>query len=90
MGNSEKYEVGNIGGSEEVTLTLAQLPNYKRTITDYRHNTVYFQNDNKGDYATSASPKTLPANDVITALFGNSEPHPNMPPYYVLSWIMKL
>lgn len=86
LGASETHEIGETGGSEEVTLTVGQMPYHTHSLT---------QNVNTG--ATTI--KTLAkGTDVFGFGYsqpsltnaGSSSPHPNMPPYYTLAYIMKL
>lgn len=84
LGAGTKHGVGNTGGSEEVTLTVGQMPSH------------YHQVESKfGEASTGANTlaRTISNTSVIrssTASVGGSEPHPNMPPYYALCYIMKL
>lgn len=83
LGAGDKYMVGDSGGSEEVTLTVKQMPN---------HNHSFNTMANSG---TGSSSNIANSNyDGTTALSitenrGGNEPHPNMPPYYALCYVMK-
>lgn len=84
LGAGTKYAVGATGGSEEVTLTVAQMP-------EHNHNLIcayYNQGNSSYEPLHPASAGTSMSNVVESA--GNSQPHPNMPPYYALLFIMKL
>lgn len=78
------HHLGETGGSEEVTLTTAQMPSHNHDIqatlgvSGYSEVLDIYKSTNKGMrfYSTGNS--------------GSSQPHPNMPPYYVLAYIMKL
>lgn len=84
LGQSETHPTGETGGSEEVTLTVAQMPSHTHSYYD--------------QYAGSASPGTSAgtiyasarSTRLTTESSGASQPHSNMPPYYVLAYIMKL
>lgn len=87
LGAGTKYTVGETGGEEEVTLTVDQMPRHNHPIplhggdaagTQYTFNTTK-TNDSSTVFNTISSNNT-----------GFSQPHPNMPPYYVLVRIMKL
>jgi microcystin-dependent protein len=77
---------GSMGGQEEVTLTVAQMPSHRHTFGR--------------DFRTSDEPNTGGAdcdnddgsNDLwgITASAGGDQPHNNMPPYFSLKYYMKL
>ena len=86
LGNDSSHTIGSTGGSEEVTLTERQMPQHTHGFQAASQNptgsmNLVFQN--------SSSVPSVVAN-VSTRPTGNSEPHPNMPPYYVLCYIMKL
>lgn len=84
LGESTDHEIGETGGSEEVTLTFEQMPDHRHTIAVIGISTTE---------QTSSSYKSIKAGGSQTGntnLSGNSKPHPNMPPYYVLAYIMKL
>lgn len=84
LGESETHAVGSTGGEEEVTLTVEQMPSHNHSI---------------GQVSTSSS-ATIGGNNLMsgsianparsTSYTGGNIPHPNMPPYYVLCYIMKL
>lgn len=86
LGNSSGHAIGSTGGSEEVTLTEAQMPSHNHSIRTE-------VNATSGD-----SQRVLCASGTTSAVFkenilqnvGKSQPHPNMPPYYTLAYIMKL
>lgn len=85
LGESDDHTIGEIGGSEEVTLTIKQMPEHFHKYTDnvgtsrkYASGTLnLFDNSNPSKDGYNTNPT------------GGSEPHPNMPPYYVLAYIMK-
>lgn len=82
------HAVGSTGGAEEVTLTVAQIPKHSHSIS------CWPSPPDSG--ALTASLPTLiqhtssqPIN-INTSNVGLSQPHPNIPPYYTLAYIMKL
>lgn len=85
LGYSDNRVIGDTGGSEEVTLTLAQMPRHAHVLpstgTSMGQSVVY-ENTLYGAGSANTQP--------ITNASGESQPHPNMPPYYVLAFIMKL
>lgn len=88
LGESEKHSIGETGGSEEVTLTIEQMPKHNHVFNDYQYsgtNSFQYYKDNNNITTIGPTPKQLTTN-----VTGSSEPHPNMPPYYVLAYIMKL
>ncbi len=91
LGAGGAYNPGDTGGSEEVTLTVAQLPAHKFSYSYKANGTSNVLSSNGGSYNlmkqnTEGSTTTAK----YTNSLGNSAPHPNMPPYYVLAYIMKL
>lgn len=93
LGAGENHDVGETGGSEEVTLTVEQLPSHTHTL--FAHNSTSSTTSENNvlsggstDFTFllgSKSWKPISANKNT----GNSRPHPNMPPYYTLLYIMK-
>lgn len=75
------HAVGSTGGSEEVTLTVEQMPSHTHSVYCVSDSGSYKELyvDSGGQRRTSGSLST-----------GGSQPHPNMPPYYALLFIMKL
>lgn len=97
LGESESHAVGSMGGSEEVTLTIAQIPSHSHaTLISKDGDAGSFYNVRSSDEAqsgyafntSSVKVSTGTANGVSAT--GGSSGHPNMPPYYVLCYIMKL
>lgn len=82
LGAGENHPVNDKGGSEEVVLTLEQMPRHSHGIqASSSSGTLSYVRSNLAsglDYYA------------VTTYSGLSEPHPNMPPYYSLCYIMKL
>lgn len=91
LGESEDRAAGETGGAEEVTLTIEQMPRH-------RFNYSYNANGTSNAVVANGSAYNLMKQNTegssttakYTNYLGNSQPHPNMPPYYVLAYIMKL
>lgn len=81
LGAGNKYAVGEMGGSEEVTLTVEQMP---------KHSHEYILSMHAGTSGGLACMGTVKYDDYSTGSSGSSKPHPNMPPYYTLAYIMKI
>lgn len=88
LGVSETHPMGETGGEEEVTLTVEQMP---------KHTHVYrLAKGGKSIVSSSVGnntgyPYLSNANDLENVgEKGSNQPHPNMPPYYALIYIMKL
>lgn len=84
LGAGTKHSVGETGGSEEVTLTVAQMPAHTHPVSGMI------------GAATKITPSTTGKSDAPhytsynTSSSGSSQPHPNMPPYYTLAYIMRM
>ncbi len=87
LGTGDKHAVGETGGSESIRLTLDQLPNHSHTIhVGTASGSASFQHIK----ASSGSTPTYNGSGIPSAYTGGSAPHPNIPPYYTLAYIMKL
>ena len=66
-----------------MTLTVAQMPS---------HNHSYYTSNSSTPVGSGSAVPNVRLNDVQqnTNPAGSSKPHPNMPPYYTLCYIMKL
>lgn len=84
LGAGTAHSVGSTGGSEEVKLTVAQMPahghNYTTVLTSSSTNAGSGSNKTYIDRTTTNRTETS----------GQSAPHPNMPPYYALCYIIKV
>lgn len=83
LGAGGAYNLGDDGGSEEVTLTVEQMP---------AHTHIVFGSggtwERMGINATAKSISS--AAQAPTTSTGSSQPHPNMPPYKALYFIQKI
>ena len=80
------YDVNDTGGAENVTLSIAQIPNHKHTTSFDGHK--FFP----GDGSTSVSyggAGGYPATVFSMDNTGGGQSHENRPPYYALCYIMK-
>ncbi len=85
LGSSATHAVGETGGSEEVTLTVEQMPGHSHGINVYKTPTSGTNKINALPYNPVAGIQNLATREA-----GGSQPHPNMPPYYALAYIMRL
>ena len=100
-----KYVKGKTGGAAQVILTKAQIPAHKHVITtsgNHKHNVHSGGHWNgsgsscvgntgicTGYISTGTSTGHNGAHTHAMANTGGGQAHENMPPYYVLAWIMK-
>lgn len=96
LGESSAYEHGATGGEATVTLTVEQMPKHSHVERFYseKSNTylpnVVPTNIGKVLGININSTEVLGAFGIFSSESGSSQPHNNMPPYYVLCYIMKL
>lgn len=98
LGASGGYSVGDTGGEEEVTLKVRQMPKHAHSaITESRVSAggmnTYFNTEALIQTNMEKEPMPNPDSPNFSGYIvptGNNEPHPNMPPYYVLAYIMKI
>lgn len=77
--------LGNKGGSETHTLTTNELPRHRHSINILVNNTTHnLDGDDGGSGAWKSYGRTY-LNST-----GGGQPHTNMPPYFILNYIMKL
>ncbi len=85
LGSSDEYELGATGGEESVKLTIEQLASHSHTF--YGLGGYFNITPNSGNTKGA----TLDASYKRSTIYeGGNQPHNNMPPYYVLAYIMKL
>lgn len=95
LGAGTSHAVGSSGGSEKVKLSLEQIPSHAHQNQGNRVS--------GSDTWTALNGVEKPENETVevvrnlvwsgpinTGAAGSSQPHPNMPPYYALYYIMKL
>ncbi|NQY01581.1 MAG: hypothetical protein HRT70_10765 [Flavobacteriaceae bacterium] len=100
--NSSSRPIGAKGGEENVTLTIAQMPKHNHTATDsgHTHGLGDITNNNKNaggggsgqNYGKNRRPRTSHKGhaQITIGKTGEDQAHSNMPPFYVLAYIIKL
>jgi microcystin-dependent protein len=75
------------GGFEKVKLDITEMPSHQHHYIDQAQTAVF----TFGDHGTRRHAVSgMGDRGLHTDFRGNNEPHENMPPYYVLAYIMKL
>jgi len=85
LGKGAGKSLGASGGEENVRLTFEQMPQHAHNYSTMDHEERGLQ----GGRDVAGNQKARWENRV-TDLQGGNQPHNNMPPYYVLAYIMKL
>lgn len=93
----QNYSLGQTGGEETVTLTLAQLPSHTHSAQAFSGlgaaagpgANFWASQSQVFLYSNAPSGTTSMAGAAIGAA-GGSQPHDNMPPYLVLNYIIAL
>jgi microcystin-dependent protein len=89
------YVIGQIGGTESVTLTLQQIPSHNHTVAAKTSATATSPSGavyggNAADAIYSAKAPSAPMNAGMVGVGGGSQPHDNMMPYLAVSFIISL
>ena len=79
VGAGNEYAINNIGGENEHTLTISEMPSHSHSNYNY---IWHGESDGLSGAYKSREPST-------TGSVGGSQPHENRPPYYALAYIMK-
>jgi microcystin-dependent protein len=90
------FQIGEEGGSESVTLTTGQFPNHTHAMIGSTgngsqkdpSNTILAGSTTITPYATETPNKAMAANSLNAQ--GGNQPHENMQPYLVISYIISL
>ena len=95
VGAGGAYNVGDTGGNEQVTLTIAQMPSHRHDLQVNRGTFPFLvvglddrtSLAGSGNQALSWRNSGTKVTTMTTS--GSSQPHENRPPYYALCYIMK-
>lgn len=85
VGAGSSYSLGNTGGANTVTLSIAQMPSHSHSFYSGRYGS--------SPYSVSCnahSPGGLLDHQLSTYSAGGNQAHENRPPYYAVYYIMKL
>lgn len=86
LGANASHAIGSTGGSEEVALTVEQMP---------FHDHTFIARSGSGtttgvSYSRSSFDNAAIGLQSVVQYAGGNQPHPNMPPYYTLLYIQKI
>ena len=92
-----KRKVNEADGEESITLSVDQMPShnhsgnvsYTNTKPEYVTKKIYHAWNSNQQFSNNAKDATQTANVALNPA-GKGQAHNNMPPYYVLAYIMKL
>ena len=84
---SSTYTLGNTGGEEQHTLLVAEMPAHAHDMIANPNNSQW-TGWNMQTWGLLGSANNTPS--LPTTVTGGNTPHNNMPPYYVLVYIIKL
>jgi len=91
------YVIGQAGGNENVTLTLAQMPQHNHTMgtlsapgTASRPNTQLLAQPTSGNLYGPAPSDGSALNQAAISSAGSSQPHTNIQPYLAVTFIIAL
>lgn len=101
LGESTTHKMGTSGGEETHTLSVDEMPSHMHVSpwgerlsadknTDYGWKEMGFSLGDSNAKYPGANAKDMDNPLVNTRATGGSKAHNNMPPYYVLTYIMKL
>lgn len=101
LGAGTSHAAGSVGGEEEVTLTVDQMPEHTHVpmlrstqtssgLYQYASSTTGTVSYTSIDHSAVVKQTGASVRNVVTSTAGGDQPHPNMPPYYALCYIMKL
>lgn len=83
VGAGSSYGVGNTGGTNSVTLTVAQLPSHNHRVKSSGNRGPGGSGREPNDWSSGATSITT------TEPIGGDQSHENRPPYYALCYIIK-
>lgn len=85
VGAGNSYKLGNTGGVNMVTLTIAQMPSHEHDVYSGRYGrNIYSISCDGSSYGGILDHKHK------TKSAGGNQPHENRPPYFALYYLMKL
>lgn len=80
--SANNQQLGNIGGRDQITLTVEQMPNHSHTVTT-------IQSVGTGPFGIATARGSTPTGGVITVGTGNSQPVGLRNPYLAVNFIIR-
>lgn len=92
LGASSSHAIGDEGGAESITLTIAEIPSHSHNLLAYEGG-VDEESPSQSlltnsEIYSKQNPNTAMSANSITPTGGN-QPHNNMPPYLVINYIIE-
>jgi microcystin-dependent protein len=94
-GGGSTYIIGQLGGTESVTLTTGTYPSHTHTLSESTNGATSGQGPTnnavcggKEIYTSEAANQNM--NNSMVGASGQSQPHDNIQPYLALNWIISL
>ena len=88
IGSGSGYELGNIGGEAEHTLTVDEMPEHTHIVSNYASNVGWSGTSPSSSYLNNTNDGYVGSNNPESKSSGNSQPHNNMQPYTVVNYII--
>ena len=88
VGAGSGYTVGTVGGNNNVTLSIAQMPSHSHNASTITGATNDFLGGSVAGYGINTPYSTSTPVSIVQSV-GGSKAHENRPPYYALAYIQK-
>jgi microcystin-dependent protein len=86
-GGLTNHNIGDKGGEENHTLTEGEMPSHKHKMSSFYEHSRSFKGSDDNDHPFK---QCCGNNGYFTDVTGGNGAHNNMPPFYVLAYLMKL
>ncbi len=89
VGAGDQYSIGNTGGEKTHTLTISEMPNHRHKYT-FKGADLAASWDSDNYFYNQSAEYSNNNNERYTEYEGGGKAHENRPPYYALSYIMRV